>query len=88
MNAMEQLNSAVAIQEELFDVPHEKLKSLQEKCEICCQLPNLPETTVQQVQVKIRECKEQIAQAKEFNNMRLERIMDIALNNDVGDAVA
>ena len=79
VNAMEKMNSAVVIQEALFDVPHEKLKSLEEKSEICCRL-NLPdsETTVQQIQLKIQECKEQMAQAKEFSNIRLERIMDIA----------
>lgn len=82
MKAMEQLNAAVAIQEKLFDVPHEKLKSLKEKSELCCQL-NLPETTVQQIQVKIQECTEQMAEAKEFNNIRLERIMDFANNNNV-----
>lgn len=81
---MEQLDGAVAVQEKLFDVPHEKLKSLQEKSELCCGL-NLPdcETIAQQLQMKIQECKEQMAQAKEFNNMRLERIMNFANNNNV-----
>ena len=41
--AMEQLDSAVTIQEKLCDVPHEKLKSLQEKREIysCLNLTRL-----------------------------------------------
>ena len=81
---MKQFDDAVAVQEQLFDVPNEKLKSLQEKSEICCRL-NLPdcEAVVQELQVKIQECKEQMAQAKEFNNMRLERIMNFASNNNV-----
>ena len=79
---MEQLKAAIAIQEKLFDVPHEKLKSLQEKSEICSYL-NLPDTTAQELQMKIQECMEQMAQAKQFNNVRLERIMDIANNNGV-----
>ena len=41
------------------------------------------EAVVQELQVKIQECKEQMAQAKEFNNMRLERIMNFASNNNV-----
>lgn len=83
-NAMKQLDEAVAVQEQLFDVPHEKLKSLQEKSELCCRL-NLPdcEAAVQELQVKIQDCKEQMAQAKEFNNVRLERIMNFASNNNV-----
>ena len=43
---MKQFDDAVAVQEQLFDVPNEKLKSLQEKSEICCRL-NLP--TVKQL---------------------------------------
>ncbi|KAL9959363.1 hypothetical protein ACROYT_G032679 [Oculina patagonica] len=84
VNAMEKLNSAVVIQEALFDIPQEKLYSLQEKSEVCCRL-NLPdsETCVQQIQVKIEECKEQIKQAKEFTTFRLEKIMDIANKNYV-----
>ncbi|KAL9959364.1 hypothetical protein ACROYT_G032680 [Oculina patagonica] len=82
VTAMEQLNAAVRIQEKLFDVPHEKLKSLKEKSELCCQM-NLPETTAQQIQVKIQECTEQMTQAREFSNIRLERIMDFANNNNV-----
>ena len=81
---MKQLDEAIAVQEKLFDIPHEKLKSLQEKNELCCRL-NLPdcEVAVQELQVKIQESKEQMAQAKEFNNMRLERIMTFASNNNV-----
>ena len=76
---MKQFDDAVAVQEQLFDVPYEKLKSLQEKNELCCRL-NLPdcEAVVQELQVKIQECKEQMAQAKDFNNMKLERIMSFA----------
>ena len=81
---MKQLDEAVAVQEKLFDVPHEKLKSLQEKNDLCCRL-NLPgcEAAVQELQVKIQECEEQMAQAREFNNMRLERIMSFTSNNNV-----
>ena len=77
--ALEKLNAAIEIQEKLFDVPHEKLKSLQEKSELCRQL-NLLET-VQQIQVKVQECEEQMTQAKQFSNIRLERILDFANNN-------
>jgi len=76
---MKQFDDAVAVQEQLFDVPSEKLKSLPEKNEFCCRL-NLPdcEAVVRELQVKIQECKEQMAQAKDFNNMKLERIMSFA----------
>ena len=73
---MEKVNSAITIQEALFDVPHEKLKSLKEKQEICIQL-NAPETSIQQLQMKIQECEDEMTQAKQSNNLRLERIMDI-----------
>lgn len=75
-NAMEKVNSAITIQEALFDVPHEKLKSLKEKQGICIQL-NAPETSIQQLQMKIQECEDEMTQAKQSNNLRLERIMDI-----------
>lgn len=83
-NAMKQLDEAVAVQEKLFDVPHEKLKSLQEKNELCCRL-NLPdcEAAVKELQVRIEECKEQMAETREFSNLRLERIMNFACNNNV-----
>lgn len=81
---MKHFDEAVAVQEKLFDAPHEKLKSLQEKNELCCTL-NLPdsEAAVQELQMKIQECKEQMAQVKEFNNLRLERIMSFSSNNNV-----
>ena len=77
---MKQLNSAVEIQEALFDVPHEKLKSLQEKKEVLTRL-NVPESTNQELQGKIQQCENEMAQAKKSDNMRLEQILDIANRN-------
>lgn len=74
--AMEKFDSAVTIQEALFDVPHEKLKSLKEKQEICSLL-NSPETITQELQMKIEECKNEMAQAKQSANLRLQHIMEI-----------
>ena len=73
---MEKFDSAVTIQEALFDVPHEKLKSLKEKQEICSLL-NSPETITQELQKKIEECKKEMAQAKQSSNLRLQHIMEI-----------
>ena len=73
---MEKFDSAVTIQEALLDVPHEKLKSLKEKQEICSLL-NSPETITQELQMKIEECKNEIAQAKQSTNLRLQHIMEI-----------
>ena len=77
---MKQLNSAVEIQEALFDVPHEKLKSLQEQKEVLTRL-NVPESTNQKLQEKIQQCENEMAQAKKSDNMRLEQILDIANRN-------
>jgi len=77
---MKQLNSAVEIQEALFDVPHEKLKSLQEQKEVLTRL-NVPESTNQELQEKIQQCENEMAQAKKSDNMRLEQILDIANRN-------
>ena len=73
--AMEKFDSAVTIQEALFDVPHEKLKSLKEKQEIFSLLSS-PETT-QELQMKIEVCEKEIAQAKQSTNLRLQNIMEI-----------
>ena len=78
---MEKFDSAVTIQEALFDVPHEKLKSLKEKQEICSLL-NSPETITQEVQMKIEECKNEMAQAKQSANLRLQHIMEIINNSE------
>ena len=79
---MTQLDEAVKVQEALCDVPHEKLKSLQQALEICVQL-NTPEDTIKELQQKIQECETQMAQAKKSNNVRLEQIMDIVNNNTI-----
>ena len=79
--AMEKFDSAVTIQEALFDVPHEKLKSLKEKQEICSLL-NLPETITQELQMKIEVCKKEITQAKQSTNLRLQHIMEIINNSE------
>ena len=73
--AMEKFDSAVTIQEALFDVPHEKLKSLKEKQEIFSLLSS-PETT-QELQMKIEVSEKEIAQAKQSTNLRLQNIMEI-----------
>ena len=73
---MEQLNLAVTIQEALCDAPHEKLKSLQEKQEICTHL-NAPEASIEELQGKIQDCEKEIAQAKKSNNMKLEQMIEI-----------
>ena len=80
--AMEQLDSAVTIQEKLCDVPHEKLKSLQEKREIYSCL-NLTDSSAQELQKKLEQCQEEMTRAKKVNNVRLERIMEMANNNGV-----
>ena len=77
---MEQLNSAITIQEALMDVPHEKLKSLLEEKEICAQL-NAPEASSKELHEKILKCETEMAQEKKCNNRRLEQIMDIANSN-------
>lgn len=73
---MEQLNLAVTIQEALCDAPHEKLKSLQEKQEICTHI-NVPEASIKELQGKIQNCEKEMAQARELNNMRLEQMIEI-----------
>ena len=78
--AMEKFDSAVTIQEALFDVPHEKLKSLKEKQEIFSLL-NSPETITQELQMKIEECENEMAQAKQSTNLRLQQIMEIINSN-------
>ena len=79
---MEQLDEAVTIQEKLCDVPHEKLKSLQEKREIYSCL-NLTDSSAQELQKKLEQCQEEMNRAKKVNNVRLERIMEMANNNGV-----
>ena len=79
---MEQLDAAVTIQEKLCDVPHEKLKSLQEKREIYSCL-NLTDSSAQELQKKLEQCQEEMTREKKVNNIRLERIMDMANNNGV-----
>ncbi|PFX16710.1 Nephrocystin-3 [Stylophora pistillata] len=78
--AMEQLNAAIAIQEKLCDVPHEKFKSLQVKREIYSCL-NLTDSSAQELQEKLRQSQEEMAREKKVNNVRLEKIMDMANNN-------
>ena len=77
---MEQLNAAIAIQEKLCDVPHEKFKSLQVKREIYSCL-NLTDSSAQELQEKLRQSQEEMAREKKVNNVRLEKIMDMANNN-------
>ena len=73
---MEQLDLAITIQEALFDAPHEKLKSLQQKQKICIHM-NAPEASIEELQGKIQECEKEMAQAKKCNYMRLEQMMEI-----------
>ena len=65
---MEQLDEAVTIQEKLCDVPHEKLKSLQEKREIYSCL-NLTDSSAQELQKKLEQCQEEMTREKKVNNI-------------------
>lgn len=77
---MNHLEAAIQIQEALFDVPHEKLKSLHEELEICVQR-NASEDKIRGLQQKIQECETEMTQAKKSNNIRLQQMMDIVNNN-------
>ncbi|XP_015780144.1 PREDICTED: uncharacterized protein LOC107358031 [Acropora digitifera] len=78
--AMENLDSAVDIQDALFDVPHEKIKSLELQREICAHLNN-QESKVQDLEKKIQECENEVNRAKEVNNLRLQEILEVASRN-------
>lgn len=80
MKAMENLDSAVDIQDALFDVPHEKIKSLELQREICAHL-NIQESKVQDLEKKIQECENEVNRAKEVNNLRLQEILEFASRN-------
>ena len=80
MKAMENLDSALDVQDTLFDVPHEKIKSLELQREICAHLNN-QEAKVQDLEKKIQECENEVNRAKEVNNLRLEQILDFANRN-------
>ena len=80
MKAMENLDSAVDIQDALFDVPHEKIKSLELQREICAHLNN-QESKVQYLEKKIQECENEVNRAKEVNNLRLQEILEVASRN-------
>ena len=80
MKAMENLDSALDMQDTLFDVPHEKIKSLELQREICAHLNN-QEAKVQDLEKKIQECENEVNRAKEVNNLRLEQILDFANRN-------
>lgn len=77
---MENLDSALDVQDTLFDVPHEKIKSLELQREICAHLNN-QEAKVQDLEKKIQECENEVNRAKEVNNLRLEQILDFANRN-------
>ena len=77
---MENLDSAVDIQDALFDVPHEKIKSLELQREICAHL-NIQESKVQDLEKKIQECENEVNRAKEVNNLRLQEILEFASRN-------
>lgn len=74
--AMEKLSAAVDIQEALFDVPHEKLKSLELQKEICAHLSD-KDAKIEGLEKKIQECESEMNQAKDANNQRLEKILHI-----------
>lgn len=73
---MEKLSAAVDIQEALFDVPHEKLKSLELQKEICAHLSD-KDAKIEGLEKKIQECESEMNQAKDANNQRLEKILHI-----------
>ena len=73
---MEKLSAAVDIQEALFDVPHEKLKSLELQKEICAHLSD-KDAKIVGLEKKIQECESEMNQAKDANNQRLEKILHI-----------
>ena len=67
----------------MIDIPHEKLKSLELMTE-CCKNLNLPDEELQHLKNKILECQEEKSRAAELNNHRLENILRIANEVDMG----